>query len=143
MKLATYLGIKMTQAKQVKASTSGKITKVGAGYLHVLETDYRCSDCWKFIPETSRCAELGISDVVRPNGYCTMFSYGSPVPGLQPWGSYRPEQVGYGELPDGTRCKNCEYFSVIGDCKIVDKNSIGDDPGMITSNGCCANQEPR
>lgn len=138
----SQLDKKLLQSPLIQISAVGKIAKAIVVYVHIPDTDYRCSDCWKFIPETLRCAELGLSDVVLPQGYCELWSYGSPIPGLQPLGCYRPEQVGYGEDPRGTKCRRCVNYDN-GYCKVVDEASAGDDPGRIDPNACCNAQEPR
>lgn len=111
-----------------------KVSKVGAGYVEIPDTSYRCRDCWKFIPGTRQCAELRQSDRVSPNGYCTLWSFGNPIKGLVPQGAYLPDEVGYGEDKDGTFCKNCEYFEGISCDKVK---------GLIRPLACCNNQSPR
>lgn len=110
------------------------IDKVGAGYVERVATDYRCRDCWKYIPATRRCAELGRNDVVSPNGYCILWAEGRQAQHLEPHGSYTKSEVGYGEDPNGTLCRRCEYFDGHSSCKIVE--------GTISPHGCCDNQEP-
>lgn len=112
-----------------------KISKVGAGYIEQEGTDFRCRDCWKFIPASRQCAEMRVDDRVKPNGYCTMWAYGSPQSGLRPSGAYTPEEIGYGELKNGTKCERCTHYEGDGKCEIVD--------GVIEDEiGCCANQKP-
>src|SRR6185295_7691300 len=126
-----------------------KVTKTGAGYVLIAQTDYRCRDCWKFLPDhaltepSGRCAELGPDDVVKPNGYCTLWSYGNPQAAgtsLKPSRAWEPHEVGYGEDLNGTKCGRCEYFlasdarGLTGACEKV--------RGGINAKACCNNQEP-
>lgn len=116
------------------SADSGKTPKSLAGYVFYPESVYRCLQCWKFIPEQQRCAELGLTDVVRPNGYCTLWSFGTPKSGLTPNGCYTPEQVRYGEDPRGTLCQNCINFRKPNRCTEVQ--------GEIQERGCCNFQQP-
>lgn len=111
-----------------------QISKVGAGYVYRKGTDYRCADCWKFIAQIQRCAELGPRDVVRKNGYCTLWASGETKHFLPTHGSYSPEQVAYGEDPRGTKCGRCVHFDGLDACEIV--------KGRIDKDACCNNQEP-
>jgi hypothetical protein len=120
-----------------------KVTKEGAGYIHRDGTDYRCRDCVLFIPKSKRCAIHRNEDLIQPNGYCTQWAEGKPQPGLVPLGCYTPKETGYGELRNGTKCVRCVFFNGSNDCKRVNKDSSGDDPGSINPNACCANQQPR
>jgi hypothetical protein len=115
-------------------TAAGKISKVGAGYVERRGSDYRCRECWLFIPGKQRCATLGQADVVRPNGYCIYWEKGTPQAGLKPMGSYTKLEAGYGELPNGTLCRRCEHFDGRSACSIV--------AGTIAAGGCCNNQEP-
>lgn len=111
-----------------------QISKVGAGYVYRKGTDYRCKDCWKFMPMRQRCAEMSLIDVVLKNGYCTMWSEGPAHSGSM-YGSYTKEQVGYGEDPKGTKCGRCKHFDGRDACEIVQ--------GKIDKDACCNNQEPK
>lgn len=117
------------------AVNSNKVTKVGAGYVYVKGTDYRCGDCWKFIKSTQQCAELASSDTVKSNGTCILWSYGASKPGMKPTGAYTKAEVGYTENPNGTLCRRCEYFNGADACQKVE--------GAINPHACCSNQEPR
>lgn len=119
-----------------------KATKSEAGYLYIPGIDYRCDDCWKFLRKPLQCAEFSKEDLVRAEGYCKYFGYGDPPHGLRPQGSYTPEQALYGELDDGTLCRNCEHFSGKDDCRRVKKDSPGDTPGIIHPDGCCDLHRP-
>lgn len=120
-----------------------KVTKVGAGYVHHAGSDYRCRECWKFIPATNQCAEFRSQDTAKPHGTCTYWAFGKPVAGLKPSGAFTPAELGYTEDPNGTKCIRCKYFDSKGYCQKVDESSPGDDPGKITPGACCANQTPK
>jgi hypothetical protein len=111
------------------------ISKVGAGYVYRKDTDYRCADCWKFIPQTERCVEFGPGKRVLATGYCINWSPGERVHFLPPMGSYQSAQLGYGEDPRGTKCGRCKHFDGLDACEIVE--------GRIDRDACCNNQEPR
>lgn len=122
-----------------------KVSKLGAGYVKRDGTDYRCIDCWKFIPETERCAEAHEHETARPFGSCINWAQGPAVPGLKPRGAYTLEELGYTEDRNGTKCKRCRFYDIEAKnyCHVVDENSEGDTPGIIDPNACCDNQEPR
>lgn len=120
-----------------------QITKTDAGYVHRDGVDYRCRECWKFLPSQNACASLQLTDTVRANGTCILWEIGPPRPGLMPLGCFEKDQVGYTENPNGTKCYRCVMFLPSGACMRVDKNSPGDDPKRIDRNGCCNSQSPR
>jgi hypothetical protein len=129
------------------AAVPVKVTKEGSAYVHKEGTDYRCRDCVLFMPDKKRCAIHGVSDLIQPGGYCTYWVQGKPRRGINmlgaPWESVTPKESGYGELKNGTKCARCVFFNGSDDCRRVDKNSVGDDPGKISPQGCCDNQSPR
>ena len=121
-----------------------RVTKIGAGYVFVLDTYYRCRDCWKYLPRSFQCAEMRGVYNIQPHGYCIYWAYGEPAE--QPiMGCFTPEELGYGEDPHGTGCHRCIFFDLESQrrCARVDENSSGDTPGMIHPEACCAHQEPR
>ena len=111
-----------------------QITKVGAGYVYRKGTDYRCADCWMFEPSELSCAQFSPLRTVRPNGYCTAWSEG-PSRHARNTSAYEPAQLGYGELPNGTKCGRCKHFNGRDACEIVQ--------GKIDKDACCNNQEPK
>lgn len=119
-----------------------KQDKIPAGYLHVLNGNYKCSNCWKFISGKERCAEMTYGDVVKPFGSCNLFSEGTPDSTLIPHGAYTKLTAGYEEFPDGYSCKRCEYYAeVFQRCEKVNEKSPGPDPGKIHADACCNNWE--
>lgn len=136
--------VRMADIIQIGAlAAPAKVPKTAAGYIHRNNTDYRCKDCTLFIPGKKRCAFHGPADLIHPNGYCIYWGEGKPKPMLVTWGCYTLKESGYGELRNGTLCVRCVFFNGTDDCKRVDRNSDGDDPGRIDPHGCCANQTPR
>ena len=121
-----------------------KVTKIGAGYVFIKGAEYRCRDCWKLCQNKTRCAEMRTWDPVKPNGYCILWAHGTPRSDLIPTGAYTPEELGYGEEPNGTKCYKCQYFDQKWrkSCERVDEKSRGDTPGLIHPHACCGNQEP-
>lgn len=128
-------------ATSIRAAT-GKISKLGAGYVHKDGTDYRCKDCISLIPQRRKCEVHSIQDTTLPNGYCIQWVYGKPK-GVKPLGCVTPLESGYGELKNGTKCIRCAHFNGRDDCDLVDKESPGDDPYMIHPQACCDNQTPK
>ena len=112
-----------------------RISKVGAGYVYRKGTEYRCKDCWKYLPKFERCQELSDSAVVKPNGYCILWSEGKPDNDGWVSGAYTPAEVGYGEKTNGTLCRRCEHFDGASKCELVE--------GVILPGACCDNQEPK
>ena len=139
MKLITAAQLQLP----VIQAASKKIPKVAVGYVYRPGVDYRCRECWKHIPATQQCAELRPQDTARPNGYCIVWAFGIPRPGLVPTSAYTPEEVGYGEKVNGTKCHRCGNFVTPDRCKRVDENSPGDTPGEINYDACCQAQWPR
>lgn len=118
---------------------NGKAPKAAALYIHRNGTDYQCQDCALFIPGAERCVAHGLNDVIKSYGSCGLFIKGSPLKGVHPIGSVSKIESGYTEVSKvGYSCKRCEYFlATPQDCKKVDKDSEGDDPGKILPDSCC------
>lgn len=127
---------------QIKSAVENKVTKVGAGYVHRPNTEYRCKDCLLFIPGSQQCALFRPQDVVKASGTCIYWANGTPMMGIKPQGAYTPKEAGYTEASNGTLCRRCRFFDGPY-CKKVDEKSPGDDPGKIHPEACCANQEPK
>lgn len=81
------------------------------------------------------------TDVINPWGTCNHWGYGQPGTwGVQPRGTWTKEDGGYVENPfrTGYGCHQCRYFDgPMQDCKKVNKDSAGVDPGRIAAGGCC------
>ena len=122
----------------MQRKSQAKITKVGAGYVYREGAEYRCDECWKFIPSRGKCAEIRSMRIIRPNGYCIQWSKGKPGRVSEVYGDYAPEEVGYGEKPEGTLCRRCDHFDGTNRCEVVGKNDPEIKPGA-----CCDNQEPK
>src|SRR5215831_10767345 len=99
-----------------------KASKTDAGYVYRKDVEYHCDECWKFMRNPRWCAEYSKTDKVETYGYCTLWAEGEAPHGLRPQGSYTKQQTGYGEEPDGTLCKRCDFFLKGGDCQRVDKD---------------------
>lgn len=110
-----------------------KLSKPAAGYIYAAPTDYRCRECWKFDPD-GRCAETRAGIKVKPNGYCILWSKGEPM-SVEREGIYMLAQIGYGEKPNGTKCKRCKHFDGSNACELVE--------GIILPDACCDAQEPK
>jgi len=114
-----------------------KITKVGAGYVYREGSNYRCRECVHFMADKERCFLLGPAARVGENWYCIMWAQGkTPFISLRDWAeSYRPSEVGLGNLKNGTQCRRCEHFNGSHSCEIVE--------GSIDPGGCCDSQTPK
>jgi hypothetical protein len=113
-----------------------KIPKGSVLYLHAPGGRYDCADCASFIPECRRCIIHGPDDDIDPRASCGYFlpgPYGTD-PAL---GFVTKAESGYVESVNGASCKRCEYWNPAGDCLLVDKDSPGDDPGVIHGDACC------
>lgn len=119
-----------------------KISKAAAGYVHFENTDYKCSQCWKWEPNgevKNSCAE--VTGIIRANGGCNTYVQGKPQTQIVAISLSRKlsrEEAGYTESPVGFSCKRCEYFLRDNwDCRKVDKDSDGPDRGAISPQACC------
>ncbi len=112
-----------------------KIHKSAVLYIHDAGTQYTCSDCVFY--KQGRCALFGPAVNIQPYGSCGFFVQGHTKL-VVPWISgVSKTEAGYVENEPGFSCKRCEEFTLSGDCKKVDKNSEGNDPGEIHKNACC------
>ena len=121
---------------------SAKIPKSAVLYIHLKDTQEKCKDCLFRKDGANKCALYGRSIAIKPWGGCgqfILFLRGN-LPDLPYWpeGQYTKENTGYVENRPGFTCLRCdEFLSAEKDCKKVDKNSPGDDPGQITAEACC------
>lgn len=117
-----------------------KIAKEVALYIHLKGTNYKCKDCIFRKDHANRCAAYGSGISIKPWGGCGLFVFFKgtvDIPYL-PAGMYTKENTGYVENQPGFTCGRCdEFLPEDQDCKKIDKDSAGDDPGKITSGGCC------
>jgi len=115
------------------------ISKGSALYLHAPKGCYDCDDCAMFIDYSHRCAIHSSNDYISPEGSCGYF-----VPGMvnsfgdDPKSLVTKQESGYVEDVNEASCKRCKAWSAEGwDCAVVDKDSAGDDPGIIHPDACC------
>jgi hypothetical protein len=115
------------------------IDKAPAGYMHVPRGDYDCDDCPMWIEMSRRCVLHGASDIVLDSDSCNYFVLGFAGQfGQTPLGYLTKEQSGFCHSVAGLSCKRCKHW--LRDewaCEGVNKDSAGDDPGMIHPDGCC------
>lgn len=115
----------------------GSVSKQATLYLHKPETQYACADCTMFLAKAERCTIHGKRDMIKSYGSCGLFVKGMPMEG-HPMGNVTKQESGYVEHGPGFSCKRCEYFDAAKqDCEIVDRDSPGDDPGIIHRDACC------
>lgn len=118
-------------------------SKSDVSYIHSYGKEYICAECPAFIPESNQCVFHGY----EPGGFlpfdsCNFWMPGPPGQfGVSPLGYITKEESGYARSNYGFGCKRCVHFSTDNfDCEEVDKNSLGDDPGMIHPMACCNEQ---
>ena len=98
---------------------------------------HQCNNCHFYIPEAQQCELHTPEDSIQPIGSCGYFLYGVPS-GSSPQSLVSIEQSGYRESPSGFSCSQCTNFiSDDMDCRVVDPNTPGDDPGLIDPNASC------
>lgn len=115
-----------------------KIPKSAVQYEHQKNTNYKCFDCMMAKDHANRCAIYGAAISIKPWGGCGRFIKKKGNLEMPYIGGYTKENTGYEENPEGFTCGRCEEFlSEEKDCKKVDKNSPGDDPGEILASSCC------
>jgi hypothetical protein len=124
-----------------------KLEKQQAGYLYRPGARYVCGECvfLKELPSGQQgCAFFGTAvKVSASRGSCNYYTYGpAPRPDV-PWlNSFTKLELGYLENENGFSCKRCEEFAIgKNDCRKVDRHSPGDNPGIISPDGCCSNWE--
>lgn len=117
-----------------------KIQKQAVLYIHKAATQYTCGDCVFF--KAKKCALYGPRVEIQAFGSCGFFIQRQNTVSI-PWiGGMTKNESGYTENESGFSCKRCEEFILSGDCKKVDKDSPGNDPGEISKNACCNRWSP-
>lgn len=115
-----------------------KIPKGSALYLHASTRQYDCQMCAAYLPRAKRCVFHGPQDEILPDASCGYYMPGpSGLMGWRPLELITKLESGYTEAVEGASCKRCEYFNGTDNCKKVDPNSEGDDPGKIDGDACC------
>ncbi len=115
-----------------------KIEKQAALYIFRPETSITCKSC-VFLKDFNKCVLF--NDKVELYGTCGFYIHGEVKDAnpKMPWISGVTKlEAGYLENKVGFQCVRCEEF-LCGqrDCKKVDKDSAGDNPGEIHPFGCC------
>jgi len=119
----------------------GNIPKQVAGYVHKYGTDYLCLDCPEWNAD-NLCHLHSNTQLVTISDTCNYWTQGQPEH-LVPIGALTATESGLARRVNGAGCKRCEYFNVEKwDCEKVDKDSEGDDPGVIHPDACCNAQSP-
>lgn len=115
------------------------ITKGSALYIHAPKGDYDCDDCPFYIMPTRRCVLHGAYDHINPEDSCGYFVPGpSGIFGDRPLGFVTPAESGLVRNVNEAGCKRCRnWLPDSWACMEVDKDSPGDDPGMIHPDSCC------
>lgn len=114
------------------------VPKASALYVHAPKPDYDCDDCVFYILPR-QCLIHGANDYIAPEASCGYFIQGTPSSiGLVPLGLLTKQETGYVSDVGGASCKRCTAFNPDNwGCQRVDKDSVGDDPGMIHPDACC------
>lgn len=144
--LRNALPVKFLRDTPNPDAIDGKMLKSAVLYIHRTGTDYECKDCPWFQPGKGRCFLHSPSTEISPTGTCGYWVKGKPLPAiqdLQPTAALSKLESGYTEAPSGYSCKRCdEFLPDSQDCVKVDRNSPGDDPGLIHADACCCRWEP-
>lgn len=115
-----------------------KIPKEVVLYIHKRDTSYKCKDCIFARDQGNKCALYGSGVAIRPYGACGLWIKKKGNIEIPYIGTYNKENTGYAENQDGFSCARCEEFLPDqNDCKKIDKDSPGDDPGSIQPGACC------
>lgn len=113
-----------------------KVSKASVLYIHIPGTEYQCSDCTMLHPKEKSCSIHQKKFKILGIGSCGLFYFGPPAG--KGFGYLTIIQTGYEENPEGFSCKRCRRFLPARlDCRHVDRNSPGDDPGLIHPDACC------
>lgn len=121
-----------------------KIPKSAVLYIHKRNTNYKCKDCLFAKNQGNNCAIYGSGVAIKPFGGCGEFIMKKGNIEIPYIGGYNKGNTGYMENPEGFSCGRCdEFIADENDCKKVDKNSPGDDPGSIESGSCCNRWEKK
>lgn len=117
---------------------TAKIPKEAVLYIHKKDTNYKCKDCLFARDQANKCALYGTSVSIRPYGACGIWVKKKGNIDIPFIGGYTKENTGYVENQEGFGCKRCdEFLPEENDCKKIDKDSPGDDPGQILGGACC------
>lgn len=129
------------QAKEQEGllAEANKIPKAVALYINK-GGRYTCDECVFY--KERKCALYGPSIIIQPYGGCNLWVKGSAN---IPWiGGVTKVETGYMENKEGFSCKRCEEFiAEKKGCEKINKNSPGDDRGMISPDGCCNRWEKK
>lgn len=119
---------------------TAKVPKSVVLYIHCRNTAYMCRDCIFRKDGANKCALYGRHVSIKPFGGCgqfVLYKRDVDLPYLLS-GVYTKENTGYVENQAGFTCGRCdEFLPDENDCKKIDKDSRGDDPGQILAGGCC------
>lgn len=114
------------------------IDKGSALYVHAPKPTYDCDDCVFWIMQSRRCVLHGASDFIGPEASCGYFIQGPQIFGDRPLGLITKDESGYVDNVNEASCKRCKRWVQDGwACLEVNKDSPGDDPGMIHPDACC------
>lgn len=123
---------------------AAKIPKSAVLYIHKKDTNYKCRDCLFQKDQANKCAIYGSSVSIKPYGGCGEWIKKKGNIDIPYIGGYTKENTGYVENPEGFTCGRCdEFLRDQNDCKKIDKDSPGDDPGSIESAACCNRWEKK
>lgn len=128
-------------ASEGTKSIMKKVSKSSVLYIHLPATEYQCLDCTMLHAGADKCSIHQRHFRILKIGSCGLFYYGPPAG--KGFGYLTTVQTGYEENTEGFSCKRCSRFLAERlDCRHVDKNSPGDDPGKIHPDACCNDWRP-
>lgn len=119
-----------------------KLDKTDAGYQHMPNTQYVCGDCLHYLDRMKKCAIIYDQETVLSLDSCNYFLKGMPGTLGQQYPILNILEADFERSNFGFSCKRCIHFSSEKwDCEAVNKDTPGDDQGMIHPDACCNLQE--
>ena len=127
-------------ARRHQKAGGGTIPKANALYVHFSKEAYDCDDC-VFWLEGDRCLIHGANFEAKGEDSCGFMIQGKPdtYKGMAHL-NMKPVETGFARNVHEAGCRRCRHYGN-RDCNLVDKDSPGDDRGIIHPGACCALQE--
>lgn len=120
-----------------KVKEEDKIDKAVVGYIYKPGQNYTCSNCLyqngQYCKLYSRSEKISLTE-----GSCNLFMLGRENSEIPTIAKTTKVETGYMENNQGFSCKRCEEFdSKAQSCHKINKNSVGNTPGIISPDACC------
>lgn len=110
------------------------------------EAGHSCANCIMFVPSTGQCSIHKPDVEVTGDHTCGYHVTGDPMPapvehpGLMP---VEPENSGLEEVPGGTTCANCHWFTAAGEDMGVCRALVDEEEQQaeVEAKACCSRWE--